>query len=120
MKILIFTGAFGMGHYSATRAIKEEILKENKSCDVVEIDMIKYIFPKTNNLIYGIFNFTVSKFSFIYNFFNKIVAKKASAPLKKSVTKKLDLLFEKDDVDIIISTFPACSQYLSMYKKMRN
>ena len=49
-----------------------------------------------------------------------IVAKKASAPLKKSVTKKLDLLFEKDDVDIIISTFPACSQYLSMYKKMRN
>ena len=78
MKILIFTGAFGMGHYSATRAIKEEILKENKSCDVVEIDMIKYIFPKTNNLIYGIFNFTVSKFSFIYNFFNKIVAKKAS------------------------------------------
>ncbi|WP_434799102.1 MGDG synthase family glycosyltransferase [Terrisporobacter vanillatitrophus] len=34
--------------------------------------------------------------------------------------KKLDLLLKNNDVDLVISTFPACSQYFSAYKKMRN
>ena len=120
MKVLIFTGAFGMGHYSVAKAVKEEILKDNPCATVIIIDMIEYIFPKISKLIYGTFNFTVRKFSFIYNFFNKIISRRTSTPLKKSVIKKLDLLFEDNDIDMIISTFPVCSQYISMYKKMKN
>lgn len=120
MKALIFTGAFGMGHYSAAEAVKEEILREEPEATVIIIDMIEYIFPKFSELIYLIFNFMVNKFSLIYNFFNKIVAKRTSVPLKKSVMKKIDLLLKNNDVDLVISTFPACSQYFSAYKKMRN
>ena len=120
MKVLIFTGAFGMGHYSVAKAVKEEILKDNPCATVIIIDMIEYIFPKISKLIYGTFNFMVRKFSFIYNFFNKIISRRTSTPLKKSVIKKLDLLFEDNDIDMIISTFPVCSQYISMYKKMKN
>ena len=120
MKVLIFTGAFGMGHYSVAKAVKEEILKDNPCATVIIIDMIEYIFPKISKLIYGTFNFMVRKFSFIYNFFNKIISRRTSTPLKKFVIKKLDLLFEDNDIDMIISTFPVCSQYISMYKKMKN
>lgn len=119
MRVLIFTGAFGMGHYSASVAVREEILKENPDATVVIIDMIEYIFPKLSKLIYPTFNFMVNKFSLIYNFFNKIVAKRTSIPLKTSVMKKIDLLLEEDDVDLVVSTFPACSQYFSAYKKAR-
>lgn len=120
MKVLIFTGAFGMGHYSAAQAVKEEILKDKPEATVIIIDMIEYIFPKLSKVIYDCFNFMVDKFSLIYNCFNKVVAKRTSVPLKKSVTKKIDLLLKNNDVDLVVSTFPACSQYFSAYKKMRN
>lgn len=120
MRILIFTGAFGMGHYSAAEAVKEEILKEQPSATVIIIDMIEYIFPRLSKLIYKVFNLMVDKFSLIYNFFNKIVARRTSVPLKKSVTKKIDLLLKNNDVDLVISTFPACSQYFSAYKKTKS
>lgn len=120
MKVLIFTGAFGMGHYSAAEAVKEEILKEKPEATVIIIDMIEYIFPKLSRFIYKGFNFMVHKFSLIYNCFNKVVARKNSVPLKKSVIKKIDLLLKYNDVDLVISTFPACSQYFSSYKKTKN
>ncbi len=120
MKILIFTGAFGMGHNSAAEAIKEEILKEKPDATVIIIDMIEYIFPRLSKLVYDVFNFMVNKFSLIYNLFNKIVAQRASVPLKKSVTKKIDLLLKNNDIDFVVSTFPACSQYFSSYKKMKS
>lgn len=119
MKVLIFTGAFGMGHYTAAQAIKEEILKEQPEVKVITIDMIEYIFPKLSRVIYGCFNFMVDKFSLIYNFFNKIVARRVSVPLKKSVIRKIDLLLKNNDVDLVISTFPACSQYFAAYKKTK-
>lgn len=51
MKILIFTVAFGMGHYSAAQAVKEEILKDKPETTVIIIDMIEYIFPKLSKKI---------------------------------------------------------------------
>ncbi len=119
MKVLIFTGAFGMGHYSAAKAIKEEILKERPYADIEIIDFLEYLLPKSGKIAYGIFNFMVSKFSFVYNFFNKIVAKRTSVPLKRSVIKKIDLLLN-NNIDFVVSTFPACTQYFSEYKKVRN
>ena len=54
MKILIFTGAFGMGHNSAAEAIKEEILKEKPDATVIIIDIIEYIFPRLSKLVYDV------------------------------------------------------------------
>ncbi len=120
MKILILTGRFGMGHNSAAQAVKEMILSSEPSANIDIIDIIDYIFPKSSKVIYGCFNFMVSKFSGLYNFFNKFTARRTSMPLKKSVVKKIDLLLKKYDTDMVISTFPACSQYISAYKKSKN
>ena len=42
------------------------------------------------------------------------------APFKKIMKKRIDKLIEKNNADIIISTFPVCSKYISAYKKMNN
>ncbi|MEG1410699.1 MAG: glycosyltransferase [Terrisporobacter sp.] len=120
MEILILSGAFGMGHNSAAQAIKEEILLSEPNAKIAIIDMIDYIFPKLKGIIYSCFNFLVSKFSLVYNFFNRISARRASVPLKKSVVKKIDKLLGDQEVDLVISTFPLCTQYISTYKKMKN
>lgn len=38
MKILIVTGRFGMGHYSAAEALREELLLETPRPDVEVVD----------------------------------------------------------------------------------
>ena len=120
MKILILTGGFGMGHHSASQAVKEMILSNEADANIDIIDIIDYIFPKSSKVIYGCFNFMASKFSGLYNFFNRFTARRTSMPLKKSAVRKIDLLLKKYDADMVISTFPACCQYISSYKKEKN
>ena len=53
MNILILTGRFGFGHYSAATSIKEHILKENPNYNVEILDFIDYMFPFLNKIIYA-------------------------------------------------------------------
>ena len=41
MKILIVTGRFGMGHYSAAEALREELLLETPRPDVEVVDAVE-------------------------------------------------------------------------------
>lgn len=120
MKILILTGAFGMGHHSAAQAIKEEILIDDPNANIDIIDVVDYIFPKISKIIYKVFNFVVSRFPLMYNYFNKIASRNPSTPIKELVAKKIDILLNDKNIDMIISTFPICSQYISAYKKIKN
>lgn len=52
MKILILTGKFGMGHYQAAQAIKEE-LENNPKDDIEIIDWIEYLTPGCAKYIYA-------------------------------------------------------------------
>ena len=51
MKILILTSHFGMGHYCAAEAIKEELLESNTD-DIIEIvDIVKVLFHIMHKLV---------------------------------------------------------------------
>lgn len=115
MNILILTAKYGMGHYMASSAIKQEL--ESKGAHVEIIDFFDIIFPRINNAIYSTFNFLVSRCSRIYNFLYKFSANTSEAPFKTVIGKRLEGIIEEQDVDIVISTFPACSKYISAYKK---
>ncbi len=119
MNILILTGKFGFGHTSAANSIKEKILLENPNYNVQVIDFIEYLFPVISKVIYGTFNFLVNKCCALYNFLNKIGSKNSNAPLKSFIVKKIDKLLIDNEIDMCISVFPVCSQYISAYKKMR-
>lgn len=120
MNVLILTGKFGFGHTSAANSIKEKILLENPDYNVQIIDFIEYLFPLISKVIYGTFNFLVNKCCMLYNFLNKIGSKNSNAPLKSFFVEKIDRLLLENKIDMVISVFPVCSQYISAYKKMRN
>lgn len=118
MNVLILTAKCGMGHYTAAMSLKQEL--ENKNVQVQVIDFFEIIFPRINKIIYGIFNFLVSKCSSIYNFFYKFSANTSFTPFKKIMKKRIEKIIEEKNINIVISTFPVCSKYISAYKKINN
>ncbi len=119
MNILILTGKFGFGHTSAANSIKEKLLLEHPEYNVQVIDFIEYLFPIISKVIYGTFNFLVNKCCALYNFLNKIGSKNSNAPLKSFIVRKIDRLLIDNEIDMCISVFPVCSQYISAYKRSR-
>lgn len=118
MNILILTAKCGMGHYTASLSLKQEL--ENSNTHVEVLDFFDLIFPKLKTLIYGSFNFLVTKCSHIYNFFYRFSAHSNFAPFKKIMKKRIEKILNEKNIDIVISTFPVCSQYVSAYKKLNH
>lgn len=119
MNILILTGRFGMGHYSAASAIKEEIESCYSDMKIDIVDVVEYLVPETSKYVYRSFDVLVSKFSNLYNLFNKAMGQKCVVPLKGRFISKLDKLIDKYSPEIIISTLPISSQYISAYKMLK-
>ncbi|MEG3030113.1 MAG: glycosyltransferase [Oscillospiraceae bacterium] len=118
MNILILTGHFGMGHICASNAIAQEILADVPDADIHIVDMIEYMFPHFKDLIYNQFNFMVKSCSHLYNFCNKLAGRYNDVPLKHELVRKVERMLREYRPDIVISTLPACSQYISAYKEI--
>lgn len=117
MKILILTSHFGMGHYCAAEAIKEELLESNTD-DIIEIvDIVKVLFPIMHKLVYRFFTLFICRFSCVYNFINSFAMKHEKTCLKRRNLNKINSLIEKYNPDLIISTWSACSRFISTYKQ---
>ena len=116
MNILILTAKYGMGHYTASLSLKQELENENTKVEV--IDFLDIIFPKIKPIIYQVFNFLVSRCSSIYNFFYKFSANTEFVFFKKRCQKRMEKILKEKKIDIVISTFPICSKYISAYKKV--
>lgn len=118
MNILILTAKYGMGHFTAAMSLKQEL--ESCKNQVEVVDFLDIIFPKIKMLIYGAFNFLVSRCSSIYNFFYKFTANTKFTPFKNVMKRRIEKMLEERKPDVIISTFPVCSKYISAYKKAKN
>lgn len=117
LKTLILTSHFGMGHYCAAEAIKEELLASDYD-DIIEIvDIVQALYPIIYKLIYGFFNLFICRFSAVYNFINRFATKHENTCLKRRNLNKINSLIEKYEPDLIVSTWSACSRYISTYKK---
>ena len=121
MNILILTGKFGMGHYSAAEAIKQEIEENYKDINVniKIIDIIDYLFPTISSYVYKSFDTLVSKWANLYNFINTNNEERNIKTFNYLFIKKLDKLFDKYNPEVVISTLPISSQYISKYKSIK-
>ncbi|WP_195988646.1 glycosyltransferase [Clostridium sp. D53t1_180928_C8] len=119
MKILILTGRFGLGHYSVSEAIKQEINNTNSNIEVEIIDILDYLMPKASEFIYKSFNVLVTKWSNLYNFINTNNEENNIKTFNYIFVKKIDKLLEEYKPNIIISTLPISSQYISKYKSIK-
>ena len=116
MKILILTSRFGMGHYSAAEAVKEELISSGSEDTIEIVDIITVLFPFISNFIYGLFNFFICNFPGIFNGINGFASNNENPYFIKRAIKKVNSLINKSKPDLIIATWSAASRYVSAYK----
>ncbi len=119
MNVLILSGKFGMGHKMAATAIGEEIKRCNSKANIIEVDLIDYLYPKASTFIYKGFRMLVERCHCIYNMIYRF-SRKVEVDVKPSginVYKKLRCLFDQWNPDIIVCTLPLCAKSVSTYKE---
>lgn len=117
MNVLIFTGKFGMGHIFAAQAVQEEILRQDPTACITIVDIIDECFPQMRRVVYGWFDFTVNYCSGMYNLLNRMAGRFRCTPVTRTLVQKLDQLLYHSQADLVISTLPLSSQYVSSYKE---
>lgn len=120
MKILILTGKFGMGHYQAAQAVKEE-LESNPNNDIEIIDWIEYLTPGCAKYIYAGYSALIGHNTFFYN--RHYIKSENQPPNQKpeqalACYVKMQRLIQQKHPDLIISVLAFCSQAVSYYKQL--
>ncbi len=121
-KILIFYGAYGGGHLSAAKAIKEYIDTNYKdTCETMMIDCIEYINKYLNKISTTAYKEMAKKAPWIWK---RIYTNSSSGTLSKITTganyimsKKLDIILQEYKPDLVISTHPFSNQMCTTLKK---
>ena len=118
MEILILTGKFGMGHWSAALSIQEQLEREGHQAQVV--DFFAYALPETAPALYRGFNLLVTYGGGIYNLFHRMKRNAVGeVPLASQFTRRLAGLLAVTRPDVVVSTHPVCSGVVARYKAER-
>jgi UDP-N-acetylglucosamine:LPS N-acetylglucosamine transferase len=120
MKICILTGKFGMGHLSASMALKQQIEDSSLNAEVEVIDWLQYVSPRLAEKYYLFFTLLVNKGSGLYNTRYRFLENKKTdqkPELSHYFLWCFSKFMEEKKPDLIISTVPICSQIVSRYKE---
>ena len=118
MEILILTGKFGMGHWSAALSIQEQLEREGHQAQVVYF--FAYALPETAPALYRGFNLLVTYGGGIYNLFHRMKRNaEGEVPLASQFTRRLAGLLAVTRPDVVVSTHPVCSGVVARYKAER-
>ena len=117
LHVLVLTGRFGMGHCAAAEAVRQEILLARPDACVRVVDVMDELFPRAAARIYQAFGLLVRRFAGVYNLINRLTGLRAGVPLKGPAVRRLDSLLS--GMDLVVTTLPVCSQYISAYKRQR-
>ncbi len=121
-KVMIFYAAYGGGHLSAARSIKENIETNYKDVNVKLVDCMEYVNKLVNKVTTKAYSEMAKK---VPKTWGKVYWKSQSGPLAKISTTsnkvlsiKLNKLLKDFDPDIIISTHPFATQMCAYLKKL--
>ena len=110
MKILILYAAYGGGHLSAAKSIKQYIDQNYTDAETKLIDCMKYINKGLEKVTTGAYNQMAKRAPWawgkIYNNSQKGIMAHISNVANKIMANKLFKLFEEFNPDIVISTHP--------------
>ena len=115
MEILILTGKFGMGHWSAALSLQEQLERDGHHAQV--IDFFDYAMPDIAPALYRGFNLLVTYGGGIYNLFHRMTRNTpGEVPLAGQFTRRLAMLLDEVRPDAVLSTHPVCSGVAARYK----
>ena len=120
MRILILTGKFGMGHWSASMSLRQQLLRAFPDAEAEVLDLIAYIRPNTSEAMYRWFNLLVTRGSGLFNLYYKITQDLPATDWQLFEEQEMDRLEELLDErrpDAVIATHPICARMLSRWKR---
>ena len=122
--ILVLSSSFGMGHDSVANAIREQLMEENNDLNVIVKDILEVSTPKTKEYFFDLYYLLTRKHPSIYNVVYSI---KKDTPknfidevIYNIFLKKVAEYIQEVDPQIIISTFPLGSGFVSRVKEKYN
>ncbi|MGN1003886.1 MAG: glycosyltransferase [Oscillospiraceae bacterium] len=120
MKILILTGKFGMGHWSASLALQEQLLAALPGTRIDVEDFFTYAMPGASETVYKAFSLLVTYGGGLYN---TVYRYTADAPADRvpvyalPLSDKLAELLQERRPNAVIATHPVCAQLISRFKE---
>ena len=72
MNILILTGKFGMGHWSASQSLRQQLLRAFPGAEVEVLDFVAEAMPNASEAMYKCFNLLVTRGSGLFNLYYKL------------------------------------------------
>lgn len=120
-KILILYAAYGGGHLSAAKSLKEYIDNNFENVETNLVDCIKYINKSLDKITTEAYKQMAKKAPWawkrVYYHSEKGALSKISSATNKLIARKLFHLFEEYNPDLVISTHPFSTQMTSYLKK---
>ncbi|MEA4892515.1 MAG: glycosyltransferase [Peptococcaceae bacterium] len=128
MKVLLITGKFGMGHYSAASTLAEEIQKTHPAAEVKIFDIYEGAFPGCCQMIYHVYSSLVERGCLLYNLAYKSALKPPRAglamsgpevqnPVHNHMLKALARQVESFRPDAVVATYSLCAKLMDEYKR---
>ena len=120
MNILILTGKFGMGHWSASQSLRQQLLHNFPEARVEVEDFLSYAAPNLADTMYKGFNMVVTYGSQLFNIYYKLTSMghpDARPPFEGVLLDKLAELLHQYQPDAVIATHPLCAQLVSRLKE---
>ena len=115
MKILILTGKFGNGHWSAAQALREQLCADGHEAQVV--DLFGYALPRLAPTMYWWFNVLVTCGGVFYNLYHDLTRNDPGDSRGDVLVDGLGRLLDEYGPDAVVSTHPICSAAVAQYKE---
>lgn len=119
MKILLLTGKFGMGHWSAAQSLRTRLLTAFPGAEAEVEDFVAYAMPNISEAWYRAFQLLVTHGSGLFNTYYKMMENFPSdgpSLLDPIFESKMEELVAEREPDVVIATHPLCAKAVAHYK----
>ena len=120
MNILILTGKFNMGHYSAAQSLLQELTAAYPDAAVTVQDFLTFAIPRMDSAVYKIFQVAVTRAHRLYNVHYRMTESGTGDVLPAyawPLLGAMEELLALEEPDVVISTHPLCTQLVGRCKK---
>ena len=120
-KILIFYGSYGGGHLAAAKSIKKYLEETYDDVELEMIDCIEYINKFLNKVSTGAYKQMAKNapwmWEMVYNHSKDGALARITNTSNKLMSRKLNLLLQEFNPDLVISTHPFGNQMCAILKR---
>ncbi len=122
-KILIFYGAYGGGHLSAAKSIRDYLAAHYPDCETMLVDCVEYINKYLNKVSTTAYKEMAKKAPWmwkrVYSNSDHGALAKISTTSNRLMSRKLNNILQQFNPDLVISTHPFSNQMCTNLKKKK-